>query len=251
MLKHKTKGSTIRGRRKKNDQGQSKKADLRVNRQIRIKDVYLIDENGEPVGEISTFDAQKRAEAVGLDLVEISPNARPPVCKIMDYGKHKYRQQKKNAQQKTHQAKVKEVRLHPRTDEHDVVVRIKQARRFLEQGDKVLLAVWFKGREIVHKEFGYRLLDRFRDEFRLMAKIEKEPSLEGKKMTMLLAPLPLEKRKKLERDAEEAAAKAERENAVNQQRRVISREEAKAAEEAKASGAKAEDSVKEEAEAGN
>jgi len=243
-----TKGITIRGRRKKNDQGRNEKADLRANRQIRIKDVYLIDENGEPIGEFSTFEALKRAEAVGLDLVEISPNARPPVCKIMDYGKFKYRQQKKNAAQKTHQAKVKEVRLHPRTDEHDVVVRIKQAERFLNAGDKVLFSVQFKGREIVHKEFGYRLLERFREEFKLMAKIEKDASMEGRnRMTMLLAPLAADKRKKLEREAEEAAIKEERESGAAGQRRVISREEAKAAE---ATGNESPESVKETAEAG-
>lgn len=243
-----TKGRTIRGRRKKQNHGRNDKNDLRVNRQIRIKEVYLIDENGEPVGNLSTIDAQRKAEAAGLDLVEVSPNARPPVCKILDYGKYKYRQKKKHAQQKTHQAKVKEVRLHPRTDEHDVVVRIKQARRFLDHGDKVLLNVWFKGREIVHKDFGYKLLQRFKEEFRLMAKVEKDASMEGRKMTMLLAPLPIEKRKKLEREAEEAAAKAEREQAQANKRRKISREEALAEQEA--AGKSAASSVKETAEAG-
>lgn len=201
------------------------KTDLRINRQIRIKEVYLIGADGVPVGNVSTDEALNRARDAGLDLVEISPNARPPVAKILDYGKFKYRQKKKAAGQKAHQAKVKEVRLHPRTDDHDLEVRIRQARKFLEQGDKVLVNCFFKGREIAHREFGIRLLERFKNEFRLEAKIEKDPIFEGKRLNMMLAPLAADVKKKLQRDAQDAQVAAEAEASKN--RRVITLDEAK------------------------
>ncbi|MCA8938961.1 MAG: translation initiation factor IF-3 [Planctomycetes bacterium] len=192
---------------------------MRINRQIRLPRVFLIDDQGEAIGEIDTADAIARAESAGLDLVEVSPNERPPVCKILDYGKHKYRQKKKQATQKSHQAKLKEVRVQPRTDEHDLQVRLKQANKFLEHGDKVLVSCRFKGREITHKEFGFRLMDRFRDELKMICKVEKDASMEGRRMTMMLAPLTLEQKKKLQKEADEAAKKASGDS--QRKRRVI------------------------------
>lgn len=197
---------------------------MRVNRQIRIREVYLIDEKGDPIGNVTTEEAQRRADAAGLDLVEVNPNARPPVAKIMDYGKYKYKMKKKAASQKGRQTKVKEVRVHPQTDEHDLVVRLKQAGKFLEQGDKVLVNCTFKGREMQHMEFGRALMERFKKELELAGKVEKEPSMEGKRMTMMIAPHAEDVRKKLERQAEEQRMAAELEG--GKQRRVITREEA-------------------------
>jgi len=208
------------------------KNDLRINRQIRVREVYLIGADGIPVGNISTEDALGRARDAGLDLVEVSPNARPPVVKILDYGKLRYRQKKKAAGQKAHQAKVKEVRLKPRTDEHDLMVRIKQTRKFLDQGDKVLVNCFFRGREIAHREFGLRLLDRFKQEFKLEAKIEKDPIFEGKRLNMMLAPLAKDVKDKLKREAESAQNLAAAE--AGKVRRVITLEEAKKGETAPA-----------------
>lgn len=212
-------------RRKQPQFAKPDKKDLRCNRQIRLPVIFLIDEIGTQVGEIDTAEALKRAEDVGLDLVEVSPNARPPVCKIMDYGKYKYKQKKRSQGQKTHQAKVKEVRMHPRTDTHDQDVRVKQAIKFLEQGDKVLVTIQFKGREMAHREQGFILLDAFKKHFPLYAKVEREPSMEGKKMTMLLAPLPIEIRKKLQREAELLELERMVKGEDGRQRRVISLDE--------------------------
>lgn len=192
--------------------------------------MYLIGADGEPVGVVSLDEALNRARDAGLDLVEVSPNARPPVCKILDYGKLRYRQKKKASGQKAHQAKVKEVRLKPRTDEHDLQVRIKQTRKFLDQGDKVLVNCFFRGREIAHREFGTRLLERFKQEFKLEAKVEKDPIFEGKRLNMMLAPLAKDIKDKLKREAELAEMAAA--TAEGKQRRVITLEEAKKAESA-------------------
>jgi len=224
------------------------KNELRINHRIRIKEVFLIGADGTKIGPTPTEEALQMAREAGLDLVEVSPNERPPVAKILDYGKLKYRQKKKAAGQKAHQAKVKGIRLHPRTDDHDIDVRIKQARKFLSQGDKVMITCFFKGREIAHRDFGFRLMSRFRDEFQLEAKIEKDASFEGKRLTMMLAPLAADIKKKLQREAEQQELKAEEE--ASKGRRVISLEESKksaesaplkaAADPAKADGAKAE-----------
>ncbi len=198
----------------------------RVNRAIRVREVFLIDEKGENVGNVPTDVAQRRADEAGLDLVEVNPAARPPVCKIINYGKYKYSLQKKKSSQKGKQSKVKEVRLHPRTSEHDVQVRIRQARGFLDHGDKVLVSCIFKGREMAHREFGDRLIQRFKAEFALEAKIEKEPSMEGTRLTMLLTPLAQDVKKKLQKEAEAKRLQAEGKDESAHHRRVITREEA-------------------------
>ena len=148
----------------------------------------MIDETGTMLGVISTSDALARARDVGMDLVEISPNERPPVCKIMDYGKHKYLQSKKH-KQKHHEQKLKEVRIRPKTDPHDREIKINHARQFLEHGDKVLFTMMFRGRERFHQDIGD---DSFSDIVTRLAdisKIEQPPKTFGRRMTMVLVPL--------------------------------------------------------------
>jgi translation initiation factor IF-3 len=161
----------------------------RVNEQIRISPIRLIGPNGEQVGIIQTSQAMEMAREAGQDLVEVAPLEKPPVCKIMDYGKFKFQQkQKQKEKTKAHQQKLKEIRLRPKTDIHDIETKINQARKFLEHHDKVLVYVMFKGREVQHTEEGKRILQSMKEKLLDIAKIEKEPSLEGKRMSMMLAP---------------------------------------------------------------
>ena len=161
----------------------------RVNEQIRITPVRLVGPNGEQVGVIPTADALAMAREAGQDLVEVAPLEKPPVCKIMDFGKFKFQQkQKQKEKTKTHQQKLKEIRLRPKTDVHDVETKIGHARKFLEHHDKVLVYVMFKGREVQHTEEGKRILQSMKEKLLDLAKVEKEPSLEGKRMSMMLAP---------------------------------------------------------------
>lgn len=161
----------------------------RVNEQIRISPIRLIGGAGEQVGVIPTAQALEMAREANLDLVEVAPLEKPPVCKIMDFGKFKFQQkQKQKEKTKTHQQKLKEIRLHPKTDIHDIETKIGQARKFLEHHDKVLVYVMFKGREMQHPEEGKRVLQMIKEKLLDMAKVEKEPSLEGKRMSMMLAP---------------------------------------------------------------
>lgn len=150
----------------------------------------LLDDKGEQVGIMSAREALEKAEAAGLDLVEIQPNAKPPVCRIMDYGKFLYRQSKQQAAQKKKQTitKVKEVKLTPRTDEGDVQVKLRNLRRFLESGDKVKVTIWFRGREMAHQELGVQLLERIKAELEDIAKVESFPKLEGRQLIMVMAP---------------------------------------------------------------
>lgn len=159
----------------------------RLNEQIRISPIRLIGSEGEQHGIVPTAQALEMAREVGMDLVEIAAQERPPVCKIMDWGKHKYAQSKK-AHQKTHQQKIKELRVRPKTGEHDVDTRVNQARKFLEQGDKVLLKVQFRGRELQHIEEGRRIVDAMLEQLQDACKVESPPRMEGKQMTALLAP---------------------------------------------------------------
>jgi translation initiation factor IF-3 len=161
----------------------------RVNEQIRISPIRLIGPNGEQVGVIPTSQAMEMAREAGQDLVEVAPLEKPPVCKIMDYGKFKFQQkQKQKEKTKAHQQKLKEIRLRPKTDIHDIETKVNQARKFLEHHDKVLVYVMFKGREVQHTEEGKRILQSMKEKLLDIAKIEKEPSLEGKRMSMMLAP---------------------------------------------------------------
>jgi len=152
--------------------------------------VRLVDENGEQVGVVSTADALRRAESVGLDLMEVSPNADPPVCKILDYGRFRYEAQKKKneARKKQKIIEVKEIKMRPNIDTHDYEVKMRAIHRFIEEGDKVKVTMRFRGREMVHQELGKQVLDRVREEMEEKAKVEQFPKLEGRQMTMVMAP---------------------------------------------------------------
>lgn len=128
------------------------------------------------------------ARELGMDLVEVSSSERPPVCKIMDYGKYRYEQSRKNSKTKTHQQKMKEIRVRPKTGEHDIETKVNQAKKFLEHHDKVLVNVQFRGREMQHIEEGQRIILAILEQLAEFAKVEKAPSMEGKRMTALLAP---------------------------------------------------------------
>ena len=152
--------------------------------------VRLVDENGEQVGVVSISDALRRAENAGLDLMEVSPNADPPVCKILDYGRFRYEAQKKKneARKKQKVIEVKEIKMRPNIDTHDYEVKMRSIHRFIEEGDKVKVTMRFRGREMVHQDLGKQVLDRVREEMEATAKVEQFPKLEGRQMTMVMAP---------------------------------------------------------------
>jgi translation initiation factor IF-3 len=162
----------------------------RTNREIRAREVQLIDSEGHNLGVVQTLDAQKLAEDAGLDLVEIVPTANPPVCKILDYGKFRYLEQKKQAEARKKQKtiEIKEIKLRPGIDDHDYDVKMRAVRRFFEEGDKVKVTLRFRGREMAHQDLGYKLLARVKEETTSIAKVEAEPSMEGRQMVMVLAP---------------------------------------------------------------
>jgi len=152
--------------------------------------VRVIDENGNQIGIIAVQEARRTAEERGYDLIEISPNANPPVCKFLDYGKYRYEQMKKEKLQRKHQqqTQVKEIRLHPNTDDHDFEYKARHARRFLEEGNKVKATVIFKGREITYQDQGKEILLRLLEKVEDLTKVEQEPKMEGRSMIMMLAP---------------------------------------------------------------
>ncbi|MBN3866850.1 translation initiation factor IF-3 [Gluconobacter kondonii] len=162
----------------------------RVNEEIRVPQVRLIDEEGEMQGIMTTRDAMMRAFSVGLDLLEISPTAVPPVVKILDYGKFKYEQQKKKneARKKQKVVEIKEVKVRPGTGEHDFQTKLKAIHSFLNEGDKVKISLRFKGREMAHQELGIKMLERIRLEVEEKAKVEQMPRLENRQMLMVIAP---------------------------------------------------------------
>lgn len=147
----------------------------------------LIDQEGNNVGIIPISEALKLAEESGLDLVEVSPDKQPPVCRLLDYGKLKY-QQKKKTQQKKSQPQQKEVRITPKIGEHDIQVKVKQLRQFLERGDKVMITMNFRGREMAHASLAKEILNRFIADTKDIAKIEKDAKMEGRRMVMILVP---------------------------------------------------------------
>lgn len=163
---------------------------VRVNRQIRISPVRVIDVEGEQLGIMSIEEALAAAEARGLDLVEVAPNARPPVTRIMDYGKYKYEEARKArlARKKQHQVQVKEVKFRPGIEPHDFEFKLRHARRFLEEGNKVKATMMFRGRQMAHPELGREVLFRVAQAVEDVGRVESEPSLEGRNMTMVLAP---------------------------------------------------------------
>jgi translation initiation factor IF-3 len=162
----------------------------RVNQEIATAQVRLIDEQGENVGVVSTADALARAEEVGLDLVEVSPGADPPVCKILDYGRFKYQDQKKKSEARKKQKviEVKEIKMRPNIDQHDYDVKMRSINRFIGEGDKVKVTMRFRGREMVHQELGLKVLNRVREEIDEIAKVEQFPKMEGRQMIMIVAP---------------------------------------------------------------
>jgi translation initiation factor IF-3 len=176
-------------RRVKRKIGYRSKEDAhKINKKITADPIRLIDDNGAEI--VSLAEALKRADEAELDLVEISPNAKPPVCKVLDYKKYLYEQKKKLKEQKANQVKmlVKEIRFGPNTDEHDIEFKRKHAEKFLQEGNKVRAYVFFKGRSIVHKERGELLLLQFAEKLQDISKLEQMPKLEGKKMIIMLAP---------------------------------------------------------------
>lgn len=171
----------------------------RINERIRVPQVRLIDEKGEQVGVVPTAQALQMARDRGLDLMEVSPNAQPPVCKITDYGKFKYEKKKKDHQAKKKQTviKVKEVQLRPRTDDHDLEYKFKNVRQFLIEGCKAKITVMFRGREIAYADQGHKLMAELVDTIKDVGMVEAPAKLEGRKLIMVLAPLPPGQQKKV------------------------------------------------------
>ena len=158
----------------------------RVNERIRVREVRVIGADGEQLGVMTPEDALVVAREGGLDLVEVAANSRPPVCRIMDYGKYKYEQKKKNASKKSHSATLKEVKLRPGTDQHDLNFKLNNARKFLMEGDKVKVTVMFRGREMVHTYRGREQLNEVLKQLGSIAKMESSPRMEGRFMSMIL-----------------------------------------------------------------
>lgn len=165
---------------------------MRINEEIRAREVRVIGGDGEQLGIMSGREAQQLAYEKHLDLVEIAPTAKPPVCRIMDYGKYRYEQQKreKESRKKQKTFNIKEVKLRPGIEEHDFNVKFKNAVRFLEDGDKVKVTIMFRGRELSHPELGEVLLNKMAAQLKEMAVVERQPKLEGKNMIMIVAPKP-------------------------------------------------------------
>jgi translation initiation factor IF-3 len=162
----------------------------RVNEEIRSPQVRLIDQDGEMLGVMTAREALIRAYDVGLDLLEISPNAVPPVVKILDYGKYKYEQQKKanEARKRQKVVEIKEIKVRPNIDDHDYDVKMRQMKEFIGEGDKVKVTLRFRGREMAHQDLGLKVLDRIRTELAETTKVESMPRLENRQMIMVLAP---------------------------------------------------------------
>lgn len=162
----------------------------RVNKDIRSREVQLIDAEGTNHGATDTLEAIRLAEEAGLDLVEVAPNAVPPVCKIMDYGKFRFQEQKKAAEARKNQktVEVKEIKLRPGIDDHDFDVKMRAAKSFFEEGNKVKVTLRFRGREMAHQDLGMKVLDRVKAETLTIAKVEAEPSFEGRQVVMVMAP---------------------------------------------------------------
>lgn len=161
----------------------------RINEDIRVKEVRLIDDEGEMLGVVGIKEALAKAEEAGLDLVEVSPNAEPPVCKILDYGKYKYEQQKKanEARKKQKTIDLKEVKIRPTTEEHDYQVKLRNVKRFLSAGNKVKVSMRFRGREMAHQDVGMKLMERMLGDVEGLGKADMGPKMEGRQMIMVLS----------------------------------------------------------------
>ena len=169
-----------------------RKDEVRINDRIRVPQVRLVDEAGEMLGVMSTRDALEKAMERGYDLVMVSPNANPPVCRIMDYGKYKYEQSKKarKAKKKQHVVHVKEVKMRPGIEQHDYEFKMNHARRFLEHNDKVKFSLIFRGREVTHLDIGQRVMERVAKDLEEIANVEVKPKREGHALIMIVAPKP-------------------------------------------------------------
>src|ERR1041384_4610314 len=177
-------------RRPMRAQEPARKDGPRINEDIRVREVHLIDKDGTNKGTVPIADALAAAQEAGLDLVEISPNAAPPIVKVLDYGKYKYQEQKKAAEARKKQkvVEVKELKYRPMIDDHDYEVKMRAMQRFFEEGEKVKVTLRFRGREMAPQELGYKLLDRVKTDTTKIAKIEQEPRFEGRQVVMVLAP---------------------------------------------------------------
>ncbi len=160
----------------------------RINEQIRVTPVRVIGADGAQLGILSTDEALRQARAAELDLVEVAPNERPPVCRIMDYGKFKYQQKKRQHKGHSHQVKIKEIRVRPKTGDHDIQVKVNKAREFLTHKDKVIVTVVFRGRELAHVEEGRKVIDDVLAQLEDVSKVEAPPAHHGKRMVCTLAP---------------------------------------------------------------
>src|SRR5579884_2791915 len=185
---------------------------IRVNHRIRVPEVRVIDADGSMLGVLQTHEALRKAQEQGLDLVEVNPKAEPPVCKILDFGKYKYEEKKKQAQARRNQSvvEIKEIKLRPKTDDHDINFKVKAARRFLEAGHKVKFTVRFRGREITHPEKAHEQLDWIVQQCEEIANVEVRPAMEQRTMTLLMAPKPaiMQKVAQAKAAAEKARQKA-------------------------------------------
>lgn len=160
----------------------------RINEQIRVSPVRVIADDGEQLGILPTDQALMAARKVGLDLVEVAPTERPPVCRIMDFGKFKYQQKKRQHKSHTHQIKIKEIRVRPKTGDHDIEVKVNRAREFLEHKDKVIVTVTFRGRELAHIDEGRRVIDQIISQLADVSKVEASPMHSGRRMVATLSP---------------------------------------------------------------
>jgi translation initiation factor IF-3 len=191
---------------------------LRINKQIRALKVRLIDADGSQVGVCPIKDALIRAQEANLDLVEIAPNAQPPVCKIIDYGKFRYDQTKREKESKKsqHQVKVKEIKLKPNIDEHDFLTKCKQARQFIEKGNKVKVTCVFRGREMAHPELGQKVVERFCKGLEDISLVEAPPKLLGRSLIGVLAPAPVRSGQKAKPPIVKKEQEKEKVNAKNE-----------------------------------
>jgi translation initiation factor IF-3 len=188
---------------------------IRVNHRIRVPEVRVIDADGSMLGVLQTHEALRKAQEKGLDLVEVNPKAEPPVCKILDFGKYKYEEKKKQAQARRNQSVVdiKEIKLRPKTDDHDIAFKVKNARRFLEAGHKVKFTVRFRGREITHPEKAHEQIDIIVKEIDDVANVETRPMMEARAMSIIVAPKPaiMQKVAQMRAAQEKARQQAEKE----------------------------------------
>lgn len=164
--------------------------DFRINEKIRVREVRLIDEKGNQIGIVPTTEALEKARDAGLDLIEVAPQANPPVCKILDYGKYKFEQEKKLRETKKNQKqiKMKEIRMQPKIEEHDLRFKTKHIQEFLEEGNKVKVTIRFRGRELAHTELGRDVLDKILEMIDTPFSVDKQPAMEGRFMSMIISP---------------------------------------------------------------